>query len=185
MTFWRDSKLQPKRAYKFLLSVAGANNVIREFLIERVKKPSWTISKSEHQFLNHTFHYPGKTTWTPVDFTIVDVVDPNANGSQAVMKLLEESGYKTPQDENTLETVSKQKSVGALGTVTIHTLDSDENIIEDWVLVNAWIENVDFGEFDYKSEEMMKVTVTLAYDFAYLNVFNGAGKLPSNATGAN
>ena len=93
MTFWYDSQIQPKRAYRFLLSVVGANNSIKQFLIKKVSKPSFTISESEHKYLNHTFYYPGKVTWNEVTFTIVDVVDDVDNGTAAVMRMLEGSGY--------------------------------------------------------------------------------------------
>ena len=185
MAFWQEAQMEPKRAYRFLLSVAGLNNVIPSFLISKVSKPGFDISESEHKYLNHTFYYPGRVTWSEVNFTIVDVISATDNGAQAVMQMLQASGYAAPTDEGVRETVSKAKSVGALGTVTIHQLDSEGLIVEDWVLKNAWIKSAKFGELDYGSEEMQNVEITLKYDNAYINVYQGVGKLPSNAQGAN
>ena len=185
MTFWQDPSLEPKRAYRFLLSVAGENNVIPQFLISKVNKPGFDISESEHKYLNHTFYYPGRVTWTEVSFTIVDVISSVSNGTQAVMKMLQTSGYKLPVDDGVTETVSKAKSVRALGTVTIHQIDSDGIIVEDWVLNNAWIKTAKFGDLDYGSEEMQNVEITLKYDNAYINIYQGDGKIPTNAEGAN
>ena len=185
MTFWQDPGMEPKRSYRFTMSVAGADNAIPMFLISKATKPSFSISETEHRYLNHTFYYPGRLTWNDVTFTVVDVIDSSANGAQAVMKMLDATGYKVPTDEGVKETISKRKSVSALGTITIHQLDSDGTIVEDWVLKNAWIKDVKFGDLDYASEEAQNVDVTVRYDNAYINVFQGEGKLPSNAVGAN
>jgi hypothetical protein len=46
MTFWQDADIQPKRAYRFLMSVEGPNASIKRFLIKKVNKPSFTVSES-------------------------------------------------------------------------------------------------------------------------------------------
>jgi hypothetical protein len=185
MAFWQNPELEPKRSYRFLLTVAGQDNVIPTFLISKVNKPSFSITESEHKYLNHTFYYPGRVQWNEVSFTVVDVISATANGAQAVMKMLQASGYEMPVNDGVLATVSKAKSVNALGTITIHQLNSDGTVVEDWVLNNAWIKDVKFGDLDYGSEEMQNVDITVKYDNAYINVYEGAGKLPSNAQGAN
>ena len=62
MTFWQDPNLEPKRSFKFILSIPGGNNTtgISEFLVKKVKKPEWEIGSIEHKFLNHSFYYPGR-----------------------------------------------------------------------------------------------------------------------------
>ena len=87
MTFWQDAQIEPKRAYRFLMSVEGPNASIKRFLIKKVNKPSFTVSESEHKYLNHTFYYPGKVTWNDVTFTIVDVVDAGDDATAAVMSI--------------------------------------------------------------------------------------------------
>ena len=185
MTFWQNPKLEPKRAYRFTLTVAGLDTAIPSFLIAKVNKPSFSLSESEHKYLNHTFYYPGRLTWNPISFTIVDVIDSVSNGAQAVMKMIEASGYAIPVDEGVQQSISKSNSVGALGTITIHQLDADGVVVEDWVLNNAWIQDVKFGDLDYGTEDMQNVDITLKYDNAYINVYEGDGKLPTNAVGAN
>jgi len=185
MTFWQDPQLEPKRAYRFTMSVAGSKTVIPQFLITKVSKPGFDISESEHKYLNHTFYYPGRVTWSEVNFTIVDVIDHSSNGAQAVMKMLDEAGYRIPVAEGVTQSMSKANSINALGTITIHQLNAAGTIVEDWVLKNAWIKSAKFGELDYGSEEMQNVEITLKYDNAYINVYQGDGKEPKNAAGAN
>jgi len=186
MTFWQDPKLEPKRSFKFILSIPGGANAprgLKEFLVTKVAKPNFSTTSVEHKFLNHTFYYPGKTTWSPVDVTIVDTVDPTANATQEIMTMLEQSGYElpsTPMITSGWGTISKKKAViDALGAVKIKTIDSDGRVVEVWNLMNAWIQKVDFGQLAYDTEEVLRVTMTLQYDNAYVNVLDGDGKIPS------
>jgi len=188
MTFWQDPNLEPKRAFKFILSVPGGSKTqgIREFLVKKVKKPEWEITSVEHKFLNHSFWYPGKIKWATLDITIVDTIDPSANASQQVMHILEESGYELPQTPKVTQgwgTISKKKAVGdALGQVKIKTIDSDGGIVEEWVLNNSWISKVAFGELSYEEEGLLDVTLTLVYDNAFIDVKGGGdGKIPTSS----
>jgi hypothetical protein len=183
MTFWSDSRLEPKRGYKFILSMPGgsATSGLREFLVKSVGKPQFEIGATPHAYLNHTFYYPGKTTWQPITAVVVDTVDPETNATQQIMKMLEESGYSIPSSRNSGKgTVSKEKAVNAaLGQVKIKTLDSDGTIIEEWVLNNAFLQRAEFGELSYDNEELLNVTLTIQYDNAYIDVKTGGGTIPA------
>jgi hypothetical protein len=188
MTFWQDSSLEPKRTYKFILSIGGGRQTdgLKEFLVKKVKKPEWEIGSIEHKFLNHSFWYPGKTKWTAIDVTVVDTIDPNANATQEIMRMLEASGYRLPENPTTPAgwgTVSKNKAVkDALGTVRIKTIDSDGQVVETWTLKNAWIQKVALGELTYDDEALVETTMTIQYDNAYVDIHGGRGKIPSNAS---
>jgi len=187
MTFWQDSSLEPKRTYKFILSIPGtsAGTKISRFLVKKVAKPSWETTSVEHKFLNHTFYYPGKTTWQPIEVTVVDTIDPTANATQQIMKVLEASGYELPQVPKVVAgwgTVSKAKAVDdGLGSVTIDTIDAGGAIVETWVLNNAWIQKASFGDLSYEDEALLDVTFTIQYDNAYVNVKTGDGKIPTTS----
>ena len=187
MTFWTDPTLEPKRDYKFILSMPGgsATTGIQEFLVKSVGKPTFDIGVANHDFLNHRFYYPGKTIWNPINATIVDTVDPSLNATQAIMKVLEESGYDlptTPTVTTGFGTVSKDKAVNAaLGQVKIKTLDSSGNTVEEWTLNNAFLVKAEFGSLDYTSEDLVNVNLTIQYDNAYINVINGEGNIPATS----
>lgn len=187
MSFWTDPQLEPKRAYKFILSIPGGSSNqtsgLKEFLVKKVSKPEWEITSTEHKFLNHTFYYPGRTTWAEIQATVVDTLDSSTNATQELMNILEASGYSLP---TTLAqpagwgSVSKKKAVTeALGTIRIKTIDSDGHSIETWELQNAWVSKVAFGELAYDSEELVEVTLTIRYDNAFINVHNGDGPIPT------
>jgi hypothetical protein len=42
-------------------------------------------------------------------------------------------------------------------------------IIETWDVKGAYIKSATFGKNDWTSEEIMKIELTIAYDWAFLN----------------
>lgn len=169
--FWQNPNLEPKRAYKFVLSIPGGapGVAIPKFLVKKVSKPAFSITESSHKFLNHTFYFPGKVEYETVSFTIVDVIG-QEDGTAAVMKLFQAMGYQLPEAPGTsglsLATISKRNSTEAMGGVAIQQIDSDGREVEEWTLHNAWIKDVKFGDLDYDAEDLLNVEITLRYDNA-------------------
>ena len=126
--------------------------------------------------------------WSPIDVTIVDTVAPDVNGSRRVMELLEASGYDLPTNPDAGDgwgTVSKKNAVrNALGAVSIVTINGDGDEVEQWVLNNAWITKVQFGELNYENEELLDITLSISYDNAYLqsSAFPGNGTIPTTSS---
>jgi hypothetical protein len=172
MGFWQNNNVEPKRGFRFVLRIVGDTFGIKEYLVKSVKTPGFTIGDQTIQYLNHTFHYPGRVTWDECSFVIVDTVNDDSNGTAELLQLLQASGFEMPEPIGTegkgLKSVSKAKAAGALGQVSIETLNAEGIVVETWVLNNAWIKTAAFGDYDYGSEEVLNVSVSLAYDNAYL-----------------
>tara|TARA_R110002110_G_scaffold244830_3_gene461378 strand:+ start:1668 stop:2204 length:537 start_codon:yes stop_codon:yes gene_type:complete len=174
MAFWQTTDIEPKRSYRFILSIPG----FAPYIIKSVKKPSFTIGSTPHQYLNHTFHYPGKVTWEDITFVIVDTVGDTDNGSARLMGLLDACGYSLPSPDS-YATISKKSAVSALSTVQIQTVNAEGEVVESWWLKNAWVQQASFGDLSYEDEGMMNVSVTLKYDNAGLNTVNPPRNYPS------
>lgn len=165
MAFWSNGTGdEPKRAYRWILDIGG----IAAYTIKKVSKPSFTISESSHQFLNHTYYYPGRTEWSTVSFTLVDPVDPDM--AAKLLTVIKESGYQ-PIDRDTigngqLATMNKKSALKAIGEPKIQQLDEKGEPVEIWTLHNAWIKDVKFGELDYSSDDMVELQVEMRYDYA-------------------
>lgn len=168
MAFWSDaSATEPKRAYRWILDVNG----IDAYTIKKVSKPSFTVTESSHQFLNHTYYYPGRVEWSTISFTLVDPIDPDV--SSTLLRKIMDSGYKPASNQNDLGTMNKAFSIEALGEIKIQQLDSEGTPVETWTLKNAWIKDVKFGELDYSSDDMVEIEVEMRYDFATCDTFYG------------
>ena len=65
-------------------------------------------------------------------------------------------------------------------------LDQEGTTVDTWSLENAWISNANLGEYDYGSDDLMGVDITVKYDFAKYNSKAGKAlnRLSSPGTGA-
>ena len=122
MAFWSEKGVEPKRKFRWLLYWSG----VPQFVVKSVKKPSYSVATTAHQFLNYEFNYPGRVTWQDITITLVDPVQPDS--TKSLYKILENSGYVLPSDYNEGEaaTISKEGMVDALGTeIKLSQLDAD------------------------------------------------------------
>jgi|TARA_R110002096_G_scaffold373884_1_gene567435 hypothetical protein len=180
--FWTQGQQQdPKRQYRFVANFTGLGNSGCSWFVKNVDKPNVSISEASHEYLNHTFYYPGRISWNSVSVTFVDPVDPDATAT--MMQAINNAGYKIPTSPDSLGTLSKSKSIDSLGTVTIKQVDSEGIAVEEWKLNNAWIKSVNLSGLDYGGDSLSEVTVEIRYDWATLsahgataNVNGPAGK---------
>tara|TARA_Y100000034_G_scaffold13821_4_gene14442 strand:- start:2549 stop:3175 length:627 start_codon:yes stop_codon:yes gene_type:complete len=171
MAFWGDcgfdggNVTEPKRAYRWIMNI----NAAEEWIIKKVTKPGFEITETSHQFLNHTFYYPGRLEWATIDVTLVDPMDPDT--TKYLSRLVENSGYHVPHSQNTNQwvSISKNASVDAINRIAISQIDAAGSAVETWTLHNPWVKSLKFGELDYSSDEMVEITMTLRYDWASLN----------------
>lgn len=179
MPFWStdfgaDVTLKdPKRNFRFTVEFQGIQaeqGGALAWYAKSVGKPSFTVENVEHQYLNHTFYYPGAVTWNTISVEMVDPVNPDVTATFS--DILVQSGYSPPATATSLGSISKAKAAGALGTVQITQIDSDGKPLETWTLWNAWIKDVQFGELSYGDDELTTATVELMYDWARVETVN-------------
>ena len=145
-------------------------------------KPKFTVTNAEHKYINHTFNYPGRVTWDPVTITIVDPVDPNA--ARQAAELLQASGYYIPGNENAkITTINKKDATEAMKRVEIIQIgETDDDILEKWILNNAWVESVNFSDLDYESDDLSTIEMAIRFDWAELETVDADGTINSYFT---
>jgi hypothetical protein len=177
--FWTDARLEPKRGYRFLVTLGNMPGGAT-YYVKSVTKPGLKISAKEHMYLGHKFHYPGLVTWDPNPITIklIDPVNPDA--SQHLASIIAASGYVIPKNSSHVTTIAKGSSVGALGTVIIKQITESHGpqgqnggtAVESWTLNNAFIEAVKFGDLDYSKEDLSEIELQIRYDWCTLETLN-------------
>ena len=174
MAFWStDGAKDPKRAFRFQVSITGGSGAdLPAYTVKKVSKPAFTIQESTHQYLNHTYYYPGRTEWSTVSLTLVDPINPDAAAS--LVDIIKNSGYSPAKTELELKTMSKKKAKEALGTVKIMQIDGDGNTVETWELHGAWVKDAKFGELSYDSDDLTEIEVEFRYDYASFIGSNGS-----------
>jgi hypothetical protein len=178
MAFWSEKNVEPKRKFRWLLYWTG----VPQFVVKTVKKPSFNVETTAHQFLNYEFHYPGRVKWNPIEISLVDPIQPDS--TKSLYRILQSSGYVMPDEynENIAETISKEKMVDALGTeIHLVQLDADGvKPIETWIIKNPLITSATFDSLDYSSNDMLNITVGITYDYAYIQGLKKKDKSPKN-----
>lgn len=165
-TFWASKDSQPKRKHRFAVSFGSTG--LPEWIASRVTRPSMEVSTVEHQYLNHTFKFPGRAKWQNISVTLRDPLQPDA--SENLYRILDKAGYRAPNkdpgDKSQKQSFTKAKFQAAIGTLKIQTLNAEGSVVETWTLFNPIITNVNWGEFDYSSEDLLDLTLDIAYDYA-------------------
>jgi hypothetical protein len=164
MPFWTDHTGQdPKRNFRFLATIGNMPDGA-SWYCKSATKPAYTTTDITHAFLNHTFYYPGRVSWEPVQIVLVDPVSPDALAN--TLSIIQGAGYKPPANLNETTTPSKASSIAALGGVNIQVIQSDGSIVENWNLNGAFITAVAYDTLDYSNDEISTITLTFRYDWA-------------------
>ena len=164
MAFWTESTLEPLRKFRFSIQF-GDNEM---WWAKTVTQPSPDVSMSEYQLINHKIKYPGIVTWNDIDITIVDI---GSEGS-GLYNSLRDSGYSF--DGSNPDGIKKNQLASVVEGVTIQKdifitkLSADGEELETWTLINPFIKSIKYGDLDYSSDEILEITITMAYDSAIL-----------------
>lgn len=188
MAFWSNDFStggeDPKRKYRWKIQFDGlvSDSSKIAWFAKTISKPNFTITESDHTFLNHKFYYPGRVEWQPVTLVLVDPVSPVNVGAQ-LAALAAAAGYELPNApaSKAFKTMSKTKAAASIGTITIEQLNADAIALETWTLKNPFIKTFKWGDLDYSSDDLIEMEMEIRYDWAEC-VFKGPDGEP--VTGA-
>ena len=184
MAFWSDTSLDPKRQYKFKVTFGylqdqGVNSNASTYLAQSADRPVYQISDgTKIDYLDKSFHFPGKITWTPVKIKFVDTVTSgpgNVNVCKKVYDYLGNAGWVNPETAGNITpanmaTISKAKSVNGAQTkdIMIEVLNSEGTAVDKWQIKNAFVSTVALNNLDYAAEGVLTAEFTFRYDWAVL-----------------
>lgn len=165
MSFWNNTDLEPKRAFKYYVEFGGKSAKLQKWMVKSTDLPKFSLGKATHNYLNYEYHFPGIGKWDAMSIVLVDPMDPDA--AKELMQVLHDGGYKPPQSPAEMSTVSKAAMTNAVGSeFTIFEIDAKGKTTGEWTLHAPWFEKIDFGKHDYKSEDMIELTLSMTYDYA-------------------
>jgi len=177
--FWDNPLAEPKRSHRFLVTFDLPGNVPSQIFARTFTKPGYTIGVTEHQFLDKTFYYPGRVTWSDVTMQFVNSSDPDMDAELQAVLLA--SGYRMPNQVSTnssvvaadAATINKAGAVRAIGdAVRVSELNGDGIVLGTHILKNPWVTSIAYGTLDYSDEALLTVDIGLRYDWAEY-VFGG------------
>lgn len=189
MAFWNDREFEPKRVFRWKVSLltetqgvgSGQGATVPSFYAKKITKPVLTVEEAEHKYLNKSFYFPGHLKWDPVTVTLID--DDAGTVVTAITTMFKDSNYSpiatytagggnnltTPVTDAALATLPKSNMVrgaAAGGDVEIEQLNADGKVIEKIVLHNAWVKSFKPTELTYDTEDLSMYDVEFRYDWA-------------------
>lgn len=162
MAFWSTKDTEPKRNFRFKVSLSGDV----QWWAKSVSLPSWDVSEVEHNYLDNKYYFPGRVTWNDVSLTLVDPISVDA--VTQTNDLLIGQNYVVKND-GTYKTITHAPT-GSLPQggidVKIEVLDASGAPVETWDLHRAFVKSAKFGDLDYSSDDLKTVEMTFRYDWA-------------------
>tara|TARA_Y100000004_G_C8922794_1_gene416203 strand:- start:1169 stop:1588 length:420 start_codon:yes stop_codon:yes gene_type:complete len=132
---------------------------IPSYLIKAANRPSIQFDTIELDHINVKRYVKGKGAWQTIDITLYDPVVPSA--AQAVMEWVRLSHESVTGRDGYSDFYKKDVTFNLLGPVG--------DVVEEWTLKGAYIQNAAFNDLDWgNGTDPVDITLTLQYDYAIL-----------------
>jgi len=158
--------LMPKLKYRFRASFEnfGVSTPRTEMTkqIMNITRPSVTFEENIIDIYNSKVYLVGKHTWEQITVNLRDDV----NGS--VSKLV---GEQVQKQFDFMEQSSAASGIDYKFITRFEILDggngaSTPNVLETWELYGCFIQNVNYNDLDYASQEPANITISVRFDNA-------------------
>ena len=184
MSFWTSTALEPKRQFRFRLTITAVDQAAIWFA-KKVTVPAFTVGEVKHSFVDKTFYYPGRVEWNTIEATLVDPVNPDAVGM--TNEMLAKSGYFVPSSaaaNGAWGSISKAEAVqDGIQGVTIEAIDQSGEPVGVWTLQNPFIKSVKYGDLSYDSDELREISIEFRYDWAECEILSEGGGIYNDEVG--
>ena len=141
---------EPKLKNRFIMQIDG----IPAYLIRTATRPQITFEEVVLDHMNVKRYVKGKGEWQQLSITLYDPVVPSA--SQAVMEWIRLSHESVTGRDGYADFYKKDVTFQVLGPVG--------DVVEEWTLKGAYIQDANFGDLDFATSDPVDITLTLRYD---------------------
>lgn len=159
-----NAMVMPKLQYRFRVNLYnfGRNNgstVEMTQNVVSVTRPSMTHDEVTLDAYNSRAYLAGKHSWEPITLTLRD--DINGTVTKHVASQLQK---QLNQGLQSAPTAGRDYKFG----IVIEQLDGSQPglVIESWSLNGCFIQNVNYGENNYATSDVMQITLQIRYDAA-------------------
>ena len=146
---------EPKLQNRFLMKIDG----IPSYLIKKIARPSISFGEIVLDHVNVKRKIKGKANWENISCDLYDPVTPS--GAQAVMEWVRLSHEAVTGRDGYSDFYKKDIHILTLGPVG--------DVVEEWILKGAFVQNANFGDMDWTSETPANIAITIVMDYAILN----------------
>lgn len=121
-------------------------------------RPNIAFKEMQVEHLTETLFYPSKPEYKPIQLTLYDIQTPETHP----VLLWFSRCYNAQSGTWTLP------GAGFIQDVRLELYDGCGTVLESWVFENAWPQQIDFGDLDMGSSEVVTCDITLRYARAYI-----------------
>ena len=146
---------EPKQTNRFIMYIDG----IPSYEIKGVGGINVTQGTVPLNHINVQRFVKGKTTWGTISFTLFDPITPS--GAQAAIEWLRLHHESVTGRDGYSDFYKKDVTFNMLGPVG--------DVVEEWILKGAFVQQANFGEASWANEAPMEITLNIRYDYAILN----------------
>jgi len=132
---------------------------IEAFMIKNVTAPSFTDNEIKLDTINSYRKIRGKREWNNIDMTLYDPISPSA--AQQVMEWARLSYESVTGRAGYSDFYKKQLTLKILGPVG--------DVVSEWQIFGAFIVDMSQGSFDWATDDVVELTVTVAMDYCVLD----------------
>ena len=175
--------LMPKLKYRFRVTllgfgVAAATELTKQ--VQEVTRPKVTFEEMTLDVYNSKVKLAGKHTLENITLTLRD------DASGQVQKLV---GQQIQKQYDFMEQASARSGIDYKFTTRIEVLDGGNgqltpNVLETFELYGCFLQNADYGDANYSTNEHMTVALTIAYDNLVQFAAGAAAVSPIGGIGA-
>ena len=163
--------LMPKLQYRFRINFtgmgtdAGTRTASTQNVIS-AGRPSITHEEVIVDSYNSKMYVAGKHTWEPISIVLRD--DVNSNVVKLVGDQLRAQLDHTSQGAGITNAEGQISGLAYKFNMEIQTLDgaSPAKVIDTWTLTGCYLSNVQYGDLNYGTSDMVQVTAQVRYDNA-------------------
>ena len=146
-----------KQKHRWMFTVEGVSSDGVEALPpNKAARPSLSFKEIEVQHANEVIYLPGKPDWKPINLVLFDIKK-NKHPVFEWIKTL----YDPEKGEYTLNSKFKK-------TANLELFDGCGQVIEKWVFEESWPNNIEWGDLDMTTSDLVVVDLTLRYSRAYI-----------------
>ena len=148
------TQFEPKVQNRFIMYIEG----IPAYTIKAAARPQIQFEDITLDHINVKRYVKGKGDWQPLTITMYDPVVPSA--AQATMEWVRLSHESVTGRDGYSDFYKKDVTFNMLGPVG--------DVVEEWTLKGAYVQQASFGEVSFATSEPAEISLTLAYDYAIL-----------------
>ena len=148
------TNFEPKMKNRFVMQIDG----IDSYLVKAAQRPTITFEPVVLDHINVKRKLKGKGEWQDITITLYDPIVPS--GAQKVMEWVRLSHESITGRDGYADFYKKDLDFYMLGPV------GDK--IEQWKIKGAFIQQANFGDVSFDSNEPATIELTLSYDYAIL-----------------